>query len=97
MFKQFPGRCALAGKMIAVYHDGEGYSLRAETTAGNPVRYSYRDEDGKRQWATCHELYFPNNKTYEQFVESVTGNQSTQDARIVQRTLIKMGYPEDQF
>lgn len=94
-FVEFLGGAALAGKMVAVYRDGEAYTLKAETVGAKPVVYSYRDAKGRRHHRTLPALTL-SPEEYEALVDRVTsGVVGHQDARIVHRALIELGWPDE--
>jgi len=96
-FVKFLGRSALNGKQIAVYENGEGFKLSAETVGGKPVLYNYRDEEGNKKTVAVRDLDL-SAEGFEKFEDRVSrGTVGGSDARIVQRGLIEMGYPEDAF
>jgi len=96
-FVKFLGRSALNGKQIAVYENGEGFKLSAETVGGKPVLYSYRDEYGEKRTAAVADLEL-SAAEFEAFEDRVSiGIVGNSDARIVQRGLVEMGYPDTAF
>ncbi|THF55930.1 hypothetical protein [Pseudothauera rhizosphaerae] len=94
-FVKFLGRCALNGKQIAVYENGGGsFRLSAETVGGKPVFYSYRDERGRSHTVAVRDMELSADE-FDSFEDRVSaGVVGRSDARIVQRGLIEMGYPE---
>lgn len=93
-FIKFLGGCFLAGKSVAIYKSGEGYRVTAETAGGNPVRFQQHSESGKRGWKTLPSAKM-SEEQYEAFEDRVTRGLTPQDANIVARALVEMGYPED--
>jgi hypothetical protein len=50
-FTRYLGRSALAGRLIAVYENGEGFIVAAETIGGGPVLFEYADARGRTRTA----------------------------------------------
>lgn len=94
-FIKYLGKCALNGKMIAVYGENGNFRLRAETTGSKPVRFSFIDEQGKKHSTTVQDLVLSETE-FEAFEEKVSGN-SNDGAGVVMNSLIEMGYPESYF
>ena len=92
-FKEFLGKCALNGKQIAVYENGDEITVKAETVGGKGVRYIYHDDKGEKKWAALKPMVLTR-EDYESFKEFVSdGFAGSQNAVIVQRVLEEMGYP----
>jgi hypothetical protein len=91
-FVKFLGGCALGGKQVAVYKDGDGFRLAAETVGGKPVTYTYKDRAGIRQVATVRDKHL-SAEGMEAFEEAVSAGYQPRDANIVNRALRAMGHP----
>ena len=95
-FIEFVGKASLNGKSVVAYRQDDGkIRLKAETTGFRPVQYKSVDEDGQARWKTVPDMILTESE-FSDFKEKIT-NGFDQDANIVYKALIKMGYPEDLF